>query len=103
MYKVTELKCLDGKRHNWTKLEGRIEGVNGAFFIFRPNEIRWCRKCGSITCFRFYPGWIQPYRRVKNENGKYVISFPEFIKDWNKIVDVKNLITSPILPRATYR
>jgi hypothetical protein len=73
MAKVTDTKCVDGKRHSWKAIS----------IDFQPGNVtdtRWCRKCGCLTEFAGHDG--NHMKRCKEEDKTYYVEIPKIHRVW---------------------
>lgn len=73
--KVTDTKCVDGKRHNWELIwTYTLPGV--------VVDFKWCSKCGCKTEFSGYD--ISSLVQCRNEDGSYYIQVPKCHRVWEE-------------------
>ena len=73
--KVTNTKCIDGKRHDWQTI----------WTFTRPGsvvEFKWCNKCGCKTEFSGENSFS--LMRCTGSDGSYYIEIPKCHRVWEE-------------------
>lgn len=91
MNKVTDTKCLNGKRHRWTKINEEIKGLPYKVHS-KHNGLRWCKQCGSLTQVCFNPMRQNSNQRLK-QNREYVIALPKIMIKHNENIEYLSSIS----------